>query len=125
MQNNRPVILPHLPFREAAAVNPEGCAPGAAAKGTNRQIACWLAATDRRCQSIPQTPKRNASHAGSVTEEKKGYTTTWVVWLEAIDFSSRLSALSPLVDFDFGKAVVSSSVITSVALLNRSPDRER
>jgi hypothetical protein len=48
-----------------------------------------------------------------------------VVWLEAIDFSSRLSALSPLVDFDFGKAVVSSSVITSVALLNRSPDRER
>jgi hypothetical protein len=39
VENHRYVILPHLPFREAAAVNPEGFAPGAAANGTNRQIA--------------------------------------------------------------------------------------
>jgi len=84
---------------------------------------------------MPQTTKWNAFRAGSGSEKGTTYTTTWVVSLEASDLSSLLSALSPLTDFDFGKAGVLSWVITSVALrcsyvifreqLNRSPGPRR
>ena len=70
---------------------------------------------------MSQRAKWNAFHVGSGTEGKKEdiYNTTSVVRvlsLEASDLSSRLSALSPLIDFDFGNAGVSSCFISSVAL---------